>query len=284
MADSRVGGKTASNDVARGSGPNDVVRDSGPNDVAGGSGPNDVAGGSGPKDVVGARPKPPVARKPRAGIAAGARAAAPIGLAAAAFGASFGILARDAGMGVVAPIVMSFTTFAGSAQFAVASVLDSGGAVATAMVAAILLNLRYLAVGVSVAPALAGSAGRRLTEAQLAVDESWAVAQQNGRVDRDRLIGAGLVLLVAWCGGTVAGVAGGSSLGDPADYGLDAMFPALFLALLVGQLDGRRARTAALLGALIALALTPLVPPGLPIVAAAAGAVLALGVRPEVRS
>src|ERR671919_1172821 len=128
------------------------------------------------------------------GVIAGARAAAPIAIAAATFGASFGILARDAGMGMAAPIVMSFTTFAGSAQFAVASVLDDGGALAAAIAAAVLLNLRYLAIGVSVAPSLRGSAARRLTEAQLAVDESWAVSQREGRVDRDVLVGAGLVL------------------------------------------------------------------------------------------
>jgi 4-azaleucine resistance transporter AzlC len=207
------------------------------------------------------------------------RAVAPIAVAVVAFGASYGILARDAGMGVAAPIVMSLTTFAGSAQFAVASVLESGGAVAAAIVAAVLLNLRYLAIGASVAPSLRGGPLRRLAEGQLAVDESWAIAQRDGEVDRDRMIGAGLVLMVAWCAGTVAGVLGGSALGDPSDYGLDAMFPALFLALLVGQLDGPRARASALAGGLIALALTPLVPPGIPIVAAAAGAVVALGVR-----
>jgi 4-azaleucine resistance transporter AzlC len=220
-------------------------------------------------------PRPQV----RAGVLAGARAVAPIAVAVVAFGASFGILARDAGMGVAAPIVMSFTTFAGSAQFAVASVLEDGGALAAAIAAAVLLNLRYLAIGVSVAPSLRGSALRRLAEAQLSVDESWAVSQREGRVDRDRLVGAGLVLLAAWCLGTIGGVLGGSALGDPEDYGLDAMFPALFLALLVGQLDGPRTRAAAVLGALIALALTPLVPPGVPIVAAAAGAVIALAVR-----
>jgi branched chain amino acid efflux pump len=217
--------------------------------------------------------------QPRAGVLAGARAVAPIAVAVVAFGASFGILARDAGMGVAAPIVMSFTTFAGSAQFAVASVLDDGGALAAAIAAAVLLNLRYLAIGVSVAPSLRGSAARRLAEAQLAVDESWAVSQRDGRVDRDRLVGAGIVLMLAWCAGTIGGVLGGSALGDPEDYGLDAMFPALFLALLVGQLDGPRARAAAVAGALIALALTPLVPPGVPLVAAAAGAVIALAVR-----
>ena len=213
------------------------------------------------------------------GFAEGARAAAPIAIAVVAFGASFGILARDAGMGVLPPILMSVTTFAGSAQFAVASVLGSGGALAAAILAAVLLNLRYLAIGVSVAPALRGAPVRRVAEAQLAVDESWAVAQRDGRVDRGRLLGAGTVLMASWLSGTIGGVLGGSALGDPADYGLDAMFPALFLALLVGQLDGRRARAAALAGGLIALALTPLVPPGLPIVAAALGAVIALAVR-----
>jgi branched chain amino acid efflux pump len=219
-------------------------------------------------------------RQPRSHeLVAGMRAAAPIAIAVLVFGASFGILARDAGMGVVAPIVMSFTTFAGSAQFAVASVLGSGGAVVAAILAAVLLNLRYLAVGMSVAPSLRGGPLRRLAEAQLAVDESWAVSQRGGRVDRDRLVGAGVVLMGSWCLGTVAGVFGGSAIGDPSDYGLDAMFPALFLALLVGQLDGQRARVAAVAGGLIALVLTPVVPAGLPIVAATGGAVIALAVR-----
>jgi 4-azaleucine resistance transporter AzlC len=224
-------------------------------------------------------PDASVCRQERSSFVAGARATAPLAVAVVAFGASFGILARDAGMGVVAPIVMSLTTFAGSAQFAVASVLESGGALAAAIVAAVLLNLRYVAIGVSVAPALRGPAPRRVAEAQLAVDESWAVASRRGRVDRGRLLGAGCVLMASWLAGTVAGTLGGSALGDPADYGLDAMFPALFLALLVNQLDGRRARVAALAGGLIALALTPVAPPGLPIVAAALGAVIALSVR-----
>jgi 4-azaleucine resistance transporter AzlC len=212
----------------------------------------------------------------RSAMAAGARAAAPIGIASAIFGISFGILARDAGMGVIAPIVFSLTTFAGSAQFAAASVLQDGGAVIAAIAAAVLLNLRYVAIGVSIAPSLTGGRARRLAEAQLATDESWAVSQEDGRVDRARLVGAGLVLFFSWSGGTIAGVLGGSALGDPAALGLDAMFPALFLALLVGQLRRPNALGAALTGALIALVLTPVTPPGVPIVVAAAGAFLAL--------
>ena len=189
---------------------------------------------------------------------------------------SFGILARDAGMGVVAPIVMSLTTFAGSAQMAAATVMQDGGAVAAAVAAAILLNLRYMAIGVSVAPSLRGRRGAQAGRG--AARHGRVVGHRPGpRARQPRaMLGAGLVLLVAWTAGTVAGVFGGSALGDPATYGFDAMFPALFLALLVGQLGDGRARAAALAGALIALILTPVAPPGVPIIAAAAGALIAL--------
>ena len=216
---------------------------------------------------------PPI--RVRSSVATGAREVMPIAIAAAAFGVSFGILARDAGMGIVAPLVFSLTTFAGSAQFAAVSVLDQGGALAAAIVAAVLLNVRYLAIGVAVAPALRGGRARRLAEAQLAVDESFAVAQRDGRVDRGRFLGAALVLLVAWTGGTALGVLGGGSLGDPETYGLDAMFPALFLALLAGQLRSRSAVHAALLGGGIALLLIPVAPAGVPVMAAVTGALIA---------
>jgi 4-azaleucine resistance transporter AzlC len=212
----------------------------------------------------------------REAILAGARGVLPIAIAAAVFGVSFGILARDAGMGTVAPLVFSLTTFAGSAQFAAVSVLEQGGALAAAIVAAVLLNLRYLAIGVAVAPALRGGPTRRLAEAQLAVDESFAVAQRDGRVDRGRFIGAALVLLLAWTSGTALGVLGGGSLGDPETFGLDAMFPALFLALLVGQLRSRSSVQAALLGGALALLLIPVAPAGVPVMAAVTGALIAV--------
>jgi predicted branched-subunit amino acid permease len=86
----------------------------------------------------------------------GVRAAAPIGVAALAFGVSFGVLARSAGMGRLAPVVMSLTTFAGSAQFAAASILAAGGGVAAAVAAAVLLNLRYGPMGLSAAATFEG--------------------------------------------------------------------------------------------------------------------------------
>ena len=211
----------------------------------------------------------------------GAVTAVPLAIAVGLFGVSFGVLAASAGgMGVLAAVVMSATTFAGSAQFAAASVLAGGGQPLAAIGAALLLNARYLPIGISVARFLPGGRLRRFVQAQLIVDESWAIAARGeGRFDPHRLAGAGMVIWLAWTGGTIVGVLGGGALGDPSALGLDAAFPALFLALLAPQLTSRRAVLAAVLGAAIALVLVPVAPAGVPIIAAAAAALVGLGRR-----
>ena len=210
----------------------------------------------------------------RSAYLAGARAMATLLPAVWLFGASFGVLARSAGFDPFATVAMSATTFAGSAQFAAVSVLGAGGTVLAAVAAAVLLNARYAPMGLAAARSFKGGRPRRLLESQLLVDESWAFAQQDGRFDRRRLIGAGLVLYAGWVGGTALGVVAGGSLGDPAALGLDAAFPALFLALMVPLLRTRNAVAAAAGGAGLALILTPLTPAGVPVIAA----VLATGV------
>ena len=205
----------------------------------------------------------------------GARAIAPIAIAAAAFGATFGVLAREAGMETLAALTMSATTFAGSAQFAAASILGAGGGVVTAVVAAVLLNLRYGPMGLSAAGTLRGPWWLRALTAQLIVDESWAIAQRDdGRLDRHLLVGAGLLLVVGWTTGTVIGAFAGDLVADPASLGLDAAFPALFLALLWSQVGDRSRLLAALAGAAIALVLMPFAGPGVPIVVASLGALV----------
>jgi 4-azaleucine resistance transporter AzlC len=179
-------------------------------------------------------------------------------------------------MGVLAPLVMSATTFAGSAQFAAASILAGSGSALAAITAAVLLNARYVPISISVAQLFHGPRLRRLAESQLIVDESWALAGRGGRFDRRILIGAGLLLYVAWVSGTAVGAVAGDALGDPKDLGLDGAFPALFLALLVPQLGSQRAVVAALVAAGISLALIPVTPPGTPIVAASAACLLGL--------
>jgi predicted branched-subunit amino acid permease len=199
----------------------------------------------------------------------GVVSAIPVGLAVAAFGVSFGVLARAAGISGPLAVAMSASTFAGAAQFAAAAVLAHGGGLLTAVIAVALLNARYVPIGASVAGALHPNPLRRLLEAQLVIDESWAIGTRGGRARRRVLLGAGAVIYATFVGGTVVGVLGGGMIGDPAHLGLDAAFPALFLALLGTQLTSPRARVAALLGAAIAIALVPFTPAGIPILAAA---------------
>jgi 4-azaleucine resistance transporter AzlC len=207
----------------------------------------------------------------------GARAVLPLAVAVVAFGVSYGVLARAAGMGTAAPIVMSATTFAGSAQFAIASVLDDAGGIAAAIAAAILLNVRYAPMSIAAAPGFEGPRWRRLLTSQLIVDESWALAARPaGRFDVPFLLGAGLLMYPFWVGSTTLGVLAGDLIGDPERLGLDAAFPALFLALLATQVRTRRALAAALAGGAIALALVPLAAPGIPIVAGSAACLIGL--------
>lgn len=205
------------------------------------------------------------------GVRAGVRAALPLCIALVAFGASFGVLARANGFGVVAPLLMSMTTFTGASQFAVVSILGAGGGLGAAVVAAVLLASRYLPIGLTVAPALEGPPTGRFVQAQLVIDESWAVANRgDGSVDRGTLLGAGVALYLSWQLGTLIGLVSGDFIGDPNRLGLDAAFPALFLGLLVPQLRTRQAVLAAIAGASIALALTPFTRVGVPVVAASA--------------
>jgi 4-azaleucine resistance transporter AzlC len=208
---------------------------------------------------------------------AGARAALPFALATFVLGISFGVLARSLGWGTLAPIVFSVIAFSGSAQFAVASVLGSSGGALPAIAAAVLLNARFGPMGVAVAPYLKGGPLRRAMEGQAVVDASWALASRGeGRFDREFMIGATLPQVTAWIGGTIVGVLGGDFIGDPERLGLDVIFPAFFLALLAEELRSARAVIVALTAAVLALALVPFAPPGVPVIAACAAALLGL--------
>lgn len=212
----------------------------------------------------------------RESFRAGVRAGVPFALASILLAISFGVLAEPV-MGAGASILFSTIVFAGSAQFASTAVLDAGGGVATAVVAGILLNARYWPMGVALAPSLRGGWLRRALVGQALIDASWAMANRGGgRFDPVFMVGATSPCFPAWVGGTAIGVFLGDAIGDPEKYGLDALFPAFFLALLVGELRSPRGRGAAAIGAAVALALTPFAPPGVPILAASVGALLGL--------
>jgi 4-azaleucine resistance transporter AzlC len=207
----------------------------------------------------------------------GARAGLPYAAASFVLSLSFGVLAVDLGLPAVAAVVMSAVVFAGSAQFAAVGILAAGGGVAAAVGAAALMNSRFVPMGLAVGPSLHGSRLRRALEGQAVVDSSWAMAARgDGRFDRHYLFGHTGVQYVAWVLGTSVGVV--TPALDARALGLDAVFPAFFLTILAGELvDGRR-RVAALGGAALALALVPVAPPGLPVLVAAAAALV--GLRP----
>lgn len=139
------------------------------------------------------------------------------------------------------------------------------------------MNLRFLPMGIAAARSLPGPRLARAAQGQAIVDASWAMASRgDGTFDRGVLVGGAIPQWVAWTSGTAVGVFAGSALAHPDRLGLDAIFPAFYLALLVGELRTRGARTSAAIGALVALALIPIAPPGVPIVAASVAALVGL--------
>jgi 4-azaleucine resistance transporter AzlC len=212
----------------------------------------------------------------RTEVRAGMRAGVPFGLAGLMLGFSFGVVARPL-IGSGAAILMSFVVFAGSAQFAALAVLSAGGGAAAAIVAGVLLNLRFVPMGIAIAPAIRRGPLVRALVGQALVDASWAMsARGGGAFDVEFLVGATLAQYPCWVGGTVLGALGGGLLGDPKALGLDAIFPAFFLGLLAPELRRALSATVALAGTAIALLLTPLSSAGIPIVAASLAALLGL--------
>jgi 4-azaleucine resistance transporter AzlC len=215
---------------------------------------------------------------PRRRLIGGMRVGA--GLAAAGFvlALTFGAAAHDHGWSLTTITLSSVLIFSGSAQFALLTALAGGGALVPAVVAAILINARYLPMGLAVGPSLSGGRLRRALQGQSVVDGSFVAAHLGrGRFDRYRLIGATVVQWPAWVAGTVIGAVAA----PPADLahrlGLDVVFPAFFLLLLLDEL--RTSRTgygAAALGAAVAAILLWWVPPGVALLAATSGTLLAL--------
>jgi predicted branched-subunit amino acid permease len=202
----------------------------------------------------------------------------------APFGVAFGIAATDAGLNVWETSAFSLFVFGGSAQFAAVDVIGDGGAAASAVVAGLLLNLRCLAYGVVMAPALAGPRWKRALWSQLMVDQPAALGAEQPDPDTARYayLVCGAYLFVFWNLATVVGAIALPDAGDfVTDWGLDGGIPAIFLALLwprLRQLDQRRTAAA---GAAVAFALVPFTPAGLPVVGAALGAAAGWRRRPD---
>jgi predicted branched-subunit amino acid permease len=202
-------------------------------------------------------------------------------------GLSFGATAVSGGLPWWLPVVMSLLVFAGGAQFAAVGVVLAGGSPVAAVAAGAVLNTRMFPYGLAVADVTgsAGSAGGRwwvrLLGAHLVTDESVAFALRDADEGRRRTAfwTCGVALFTAWNVAVLLGVVAGSAVRNTAAFGLDATFPAVLLALALPTLADRRTRAAAFSGASAAVALTPFLPVGLPVLASLAG--LAAGWRPR---
>jgi 4-azaleucine resistance transporter AzlC len=204
------------------------------------------------------------------------RAAVGLGLYAAAFGMSFGAVSISSGLTVAQTMVLSLVMFTGASQFAFVGVVASGGSPFAAVAAALLLGVRNAFYGVPISEILAPRGLARVWTAHFVIDETTAMAlgQATPRARRYAFWATGLILCALWQVGSLAGALVGAAI-DPAAFGLDAAAPAVFLALLWPNLRTAQARLVALGGVAVALALVPIAPAGIPVVAAAGVAVIA---------
>jgi predicted branched-subunit amino acid permease len=168
---------------------------------------------------------------------------------------------------------MSMLVFTGASQFAFIGVLAGGGGALAASGPAVMLAVRNAAYGLSLAPILPVRLRHRAVAAHLVIDESTAMAraEDDPGAARRAFLATGISVWLCWNAGTLVGAVLGNGLGDPRTLGLDAMFPAAFLALLAPQLGRAGAPSAAVAGALIAVAVLPFVPAGVPVIAALFG-------------
>jgi predicted branched-subunit amino acid permease len=212
----------------------------------------------------------------------GIRAGLPMFLPTLMIGLSFGVFATPI-IGGFAATVMSTIVFGGSAQVAAVGVLQGGGSVVAAILPGILLNLRFLPMSLAIGPSLRGSRSRRAAEGQAIVDASFAIsAGADGHFHRGLLLGSWVPQAFGWIGGTLIGAIVGGVLPDPAELGVDAIFPAFFLSLLAGEVRGapsRRPLVVIALSVAITLALLPWAPAGIPVIAGSAAALIGLARR-----
>lgn len=208
------------------------------------------------------------------------RTAAREGFAVAAavsvYGVSFGAVSTAEGLDVWQTSALSLLMFTGASQFAFIGVLAGGGTIPSAAATALLLGLRNTLYGLRLAAMLGFRGGRRVAAAHLVIDESTAMAI--GRPDtpsaRTGFLVTGATIFVGWNLFTLLGAIGGTMIGDPRDYGLDAVVGAAFLALVWPRLDGKVHRVTALSAVAVALGLVPFTAPGVPVLAAAVVAIV----------
>lgn len=220
-----------------------------------------------------------------------ARDIALVCLADAVVGLAFGAITVSAGLPMWLPMLLSVVVFAGAAQFLFVGILASGGNPLAAVLAGLLVNARHLPFGFAVADVLGRGWAGKVVGSHVMIDESVAFVMAQDTPSRRRAAywTCGLGLFACWNIGVVAGALGGTAVSDTDALGLDAAFPAVLLALVLPSLRDSATRRAALAGAAIAVATSPLLQPGLPVLLALVAMLLLgrsarRGAEAEVRS
>jgi 4-azaleucine resistance transporter AzlC len=200
-----------------------------------------------------------------------------LAIAVGVVGVTFGVLADAAGLTLPQIIVMSTLVFTGASQFAAVSVIDGGGSSGAAVGSAMLLAARNVLYGPVVARLL-GTSGQRVLGTHLVTDETAAMAsvQDNDVAAADAFWWTGIWLWSLWNLGSIGGALLGAALGEAETWGLDAAFPAAFIALLVPHLRTQPGRVAAILGGAVAIVMVPIAPAGVPLLVAALAVVPAV--------
>jgi len=198
-------------------------------------------------------------------------------------GLSYGAIAVASGFPLWVPAAQSVLVLAGASEFLFIGIVAAGGNPFAAAAAGLLVNARHLPYGLALpdmtGPDMTGPGPgpgrgwRRLLGSHVMNDESvvFALAQEDLARKRSAYWACGLGVLLCWPAGAILGALIGSVIGNTGAFGLDAMFPAVILALIMPALRDRVTLRAALAGAVIALAVTPFLPAGLPVLLALAG-------------
>jgi predicted branched-subunit amino acid permease len=201
------------------------------------------------------------------------RDALSVGLAVGSYGVAFGASSVTAGFSAAQTSVSSLLTFTGGTQFAIAGVIAGGGSSLAALGSGYLLGARNTLYALRLKPILEVRGWRRALAALVTIDESTAMALGQSRTPLSKVAfwWTAASVYVLWNVTTLLGAVGAQTLGDPKRFGLDAVVPAAFLALVAPRLrSGAIPRRIAVVGAIIALILIPLTPPGIPVLASCA--------------
>lgn len=187
------------------------------------------------------------------------------------YGVAFGAAAVSSGFSVAQSCVLSLFLFSGASQFAVVGVMGAGGGVISAVATASLLGLRNMFYGFRNAPILNVKGLKRIASAQITIDESTGVSLMQEPRGREAMrygfFATGIGVFIFWNLFTLLGALGAKSIGNPSTFGLDAAVPAAFLGLVWPRLTDNKKRIAALIAIVTAVALTPILSAGLPIIA-----------------